>query len=367
MSSASLFSRLLDLQTSQPGRVPLEDYFTEMVAFLFESSPAILFGWLGSLGWVFPDELPAAEVSTQARYAALAEQLQGSRPDLRIELLAGERRDLIFIESKIGATEGAGQLQRYAELLAAESGAGERWLIFLTRNWEPKDQAAILRSQRVASVHFVQQRWHAFYNFLRSQPEDLFTAQVARFMEENGMGNPVQFSAADLQALGNLQHPFALMLAVLDQEMQRSYHAAVGERGKLSPVELLTEVWARFALEGEIVPGALNLRLGFDGLAIGEPRLFVMFQVKPLKGYAPHFGLRAEMIQLLRSILNERPGWFGWDLDDPKAYAGIQKNQALSELLAAGEVVEVCRAVLVAYLDEVGEIRRAHPEINWKR
>jgi hypothetical protein len=156
------------------------------------------------------------------------------------------------------------------------------------------------------------------------------------------------------------------MLAVLDQEMERNYHAAVGQRGKLSPLEYLTRDWAHFALEGEIVPGALNLRLGFAGLADGAPRLFMMFQGKPRKDYAANPGLWAEMIQLLRSILNEHPGWSGWGLDDPKAFAGIEKTLDLSELLAGGEAVDACRAILVAFLDEVGEIRRTHPEIHWK-
>ena len=181
------------------------------------------------------------------------------------------------------------------------------------------------------------------------------------------MGKQVQFSEGDLLAMANLQHPFQLMLAVLDKDLQRDYQSVVGSRGAFTPIEYLTRDWARFGLEGEIVEGGLWCRLGFGNLAVGgNPRLFITLQVKPEQQYGSDRFLRVKLIEMMKDILAKRSGWGGWGLDDPREYSGIQKDCNLRELLPSAEIEDDCKAVLHGYLEELKEIKRNYSHIPWK-
>jgi hypothetical protein len=292
---------------------------------------------------------------------------------MRIELWVDELRDLIFIESKLGAGEGDRQLQRYAELLHDDHSANQKWLIYITRERDTKNPGWIFQDIPGSPVKFLQLRWRDFYRFLIGQakdpdkPQDFLVNEVTRFMEENGMGKKVQFSEADLPALANLQHPFQLILAVLDKDMQRDYQVTVGSKGSFTPIELLTQDWARFAIEGDIVGDGLQCRMGFDNLAKGgDPRLFIMLQVRPEEFYGTNRRLRRELVEMLKDIKANRSGWWEIELDNTRWHSLIEKSTNLSSLLPSGEIVEDCKQVLHNYLDELAEIKRSYPEIAWK-
>jgi hypothetical protein len=273
----------------------------------------------------------------------------------------------------MGAGEGDHQLQRYAEILHDDRSANQRWLMYITRERDTKNPDWIFQNIPGSPVVFRQIRWRNFYGFLIKQapgpdkPQDFLVAEVTQFMEENGMGKQVQFSEGDLPALANLQHPFQLMLAVLDKDMQRDYQSVVGSRGAFTPIEYLTQVWARFGLEGEIVEGGLWCRLGFGNLAQGgNPSLFIMLQVKPEQQYGSDRFLRVKLIEMMKDILAKRSGWGGWGLDDPREYSGIQKGCDLRELLPSAEIEDDCKKVLHDYLEELKEIKRNYSHIPWK-
>lgn len=63
---------------------------------------------------------------------------------------------LIFVESKLGSAEGADQLWRYADHLRNAEGAERKTLVYVTRDYDPKEEAEVLRS--VEGVGFVQSR-----------------------------------------------------------------------------------------------------------------------------------------------------------------------------------------------------------------
>ncbi|WP_373541394.1 PD-(D/E)XK nuclease family protein [Chamaesiphon sp.] len=164
----SLFSRLLKLHA---GNIPLEDFFTELVAHLFSTNKEILYAWLKYLD--LPDldaDFDAASVSTQRTFKGLPHHGSDSRPDLTIELVNGNNQNIIFIESKIGSQEGERQLSRYAEILEAHPSFQNKLLIYITRDFDPKDRECIFKEIPHSSVRFKQVRWHQFYQFLRGRP-----------------------------------------------------------------------------------------------------------------------------------------------------------------------------------------------------
>src|SRR4028119_617584 len=96
----SLFSRLLKLNT---GSIRLEDFFTEIVAYLFSINKEILYTWLEYSNLLDTSTCLDAYISTQRSFAPLDIHITGSRPDIVIELVHETHRDIIFIESKIGS------------------------------------------------------------------------------------------------------------------------------------------------------------------------------------------------------------------------------------------------------------------------
>lgn len=197
----SLFNRLLSLHG---GNRPLEDFFTEIVAHLFTTSPETLFAWIDSLGLIDTGKYSESYVSTQRAFDPLPNAFSGSRPDMLIEASDGHQQAWVVIESKIGSSERPEQLRGYAELLAAQPDLGDRWLIYITREYDPKKEHKILAG--LPSVQFIQMRWHSFYIFLQQQPPTILTNEICQFMEEHGMAQSNQFTAADILTLSNLHN-----------------------------------------------------------------------------------------------------------------------------------------------------------------
>lgn len=231
----SLFSRLLGLHTSPR---PVEDFFTEVVAGLFVVAPELCAAWLENLGLVEPLRVRERRVlvGTQQRFGPLPDHATGSRPDLVVEVSSDAGRDVVYLESKIDSGEGEQQLRRYADLLSKVEGARSRTLVYVTRDYDPKDEAQILRVSEnagdgsgsrggttTAPVRFLQIRWGDFYRFLRWAATDRGSAsgedgwvldpglralvgEVTSFMEEQGMAQRNVFTAEDLTAMSRLQH-----------------------------------------------------------------------------------------------------------------------------------------------------------------
>ena len=146
--------------------VPAEDFFTEVIAGLFRYHPELCLAWLknlGVLGNAAQSELVG--VSTQQRLSTLESHAMGSRPDLEIRIRTPiYGMQLIFVKSKLGSAEGANQLWRYADHLRNVEDAAHKTLVYVTRDYDPKDHAEVLRS--VEGVAFVQSRWSALYQDL---------------------------------------------------------------------------------------------------------------------------------------------------------------------------------------------------------
>jgi hypothetical protein len=154
-----LFSRLLRLHTAS---VPLEDFFTEVVAHLFTTSPQTCLEWI-ERAQLSDSKYDQVHVSTQYVLDPLEHYIIGSRPDMLIELSDKQNTDAILIESKIGSREGSEQLRRYAELLHAMPDIKGKTLVYITRDFDPKSREEILTNLGGGSVRFVQLRWHDFY------------------------------------------------------------------------------------------------------------------------------------------------------------------------------------------------------------
>src|SRR5947208_2731301 len=130
----SLFSKLLRL--SSGGTMRLEDFHTEIVAYVLRSFSELTIQWLSDLGLTDAAKPDKVAVETQEQIDALeSHDGLGSRPDISIRINRDHCTELIFVESKIGSREGSSQLQRYADHLAATKDLSKRSLIYITRDF----------------------------------------------------------------------------------------------------------------------------------------------------------------------------------------------------------------------------------------
>jgi hypothetical protein len=98
----SLFQNLLNLHS---GNRPVEDFFTEIVAYFLSINTDILLHWLKQHGIINEENYHSINVTTQKYYEPLAHHDQGSKPDIIIELANDTTTDVIFIESKVERKE----------------------------------------------------------------------------------------------------------------------------------------------------------------------------------------------------------------------------------------------------------------------
>lgn len=105
----SLFSNLLNLHS---GSKPLEDFFTEIVAYFLSLNNGILLSWLKHHSIISDDNYSRIKISTQQKHKGLESHAEDSRLDIVVELSIGLNTDVIFIESKIGAKDGNNALKK---------------------------------------------------------------------------------------------------------------------------------------------------------------------------------------------------------------------------------------------------------------
>jgi hypothetical protein len=214
----SLFNRLLKLKSDDIHR--LEDFFTEIVAHFLESNPDALKSWLKFSGITDDNNWTHTSLVTQKTYQHpdKGEEKYSDkekRPDIVVELSNENANGIIFLESKVGSQEGHNQLKDYAKVLESLTGYQQKHLVYITRDFEPKDVEKVLKDIRKGEVYFTQLRWHHFYQFLCTLPESTLTREIQLFMQEHGMAQSNQFSAIDVLALTNFSASLKLMEQVM--------------------------------------------------------------------------------------------------------------------------------------------------------
>jgi hypothetical protein len=91
------------------------------------------------------------------------------------------------------------------------SGFRNKFLIYITHDFEPKDKTVIFTEIPESQVYFKQARWHQFYQFLKTQTNTMLVEEIIKFMQEHQMAHSNQFSSIDVIALGNFTNSLKLM------------------------------------------------------------------------------------------------------------------------------------------------------------
>lgn len=330
----------------------LEDFHTEIVGHLLESSPDLRRAWLKELELDGPYCDADASVTVQARFGPLEHHATANRPDLVLTLrTANGSRGMVVVESKLGAQEGLHQLRRYAEVLAAIPDLERRVLVYATRDHDPKSEG--LARDLPASVKLVEYRWFRFYRLLASQPADSLIAETLRFMEEHGMAQRNQFTASDLLSLSNFPRALGLMDATLWGAVKDRFQAVAG--GVSQPSSSTTQIrnhgrYVMYTSSGAGMWYVLGYFLQRDDPA-EYPLVGVRIEVEP--GASG----RADMIERLQVFRQTYPLWKPHRLDEPRAWSALVATADLREFLAADDHVVAVESYFLNRLTEVEALR----------
>ncbi|MHC5774531.1 PD-(D/E)XK nuclease family protein [Nostoc sp.] len=232
----SLFTNLLNLHL---GNKPREDFFTEIVAYFLSLNNDILLGWLKHHSIISDDNYSSIKISTQQEHKKLESHQDDSRLDIAVELSTGLKIDVIFIESKIGAKDGNNALRKYADILSNLPNVRHRILIYITRDYDPKDELkqydddpkpAIKEYclELSPKINFFQLRWYQFYSFLEKHAFDILAQEILIFMRNNRMSQNNQFSSIDLLTMVNFNKTLILMQSTLSEKVKEEFKLAFG-------------------------------------------------------------------------------------------------------------------------------------------
>jgi PD-(D/E)XK nuclease superfamily len=354
----SLFSRLLNLHTD---KTPLEDFFTELVAHLFSTNQEILFAWLKYIGLLDTEAYLDAYISTQRTFEGLSHHNSDSRPDIVIELGDGTNNDIIFIESKIGSNEGYEQLPRYAEILDKRPNLRNKVLVYITRDFEPKDRVTILHRIPDSNIRFIQVRWHQFYQFLKAQTATILVEEIIKFMQEHQMAHNNQFSSIDVIALANFTKSLKLMEQTMWGEVSQRFEKILGSIAPISTTFTQFRLHERYLMYSWL-PDKWWCGIGFllnTSSSTDYPTVCLVLEVDPKSAR------QAEIIKAMKAICKENSDWKGYDLDNSKAWSRIVLGRSLQSFLSEEDHIATIKEFFLKSLDELNNIKIEYRDMPW--
>ena len=390
----SIYARLLALSS---GHVQTEDTLTEVVAHVWRldvaarpgaEDGAIVVRWLraaGALaGW---PPVTGVQIDTQRQMGAveghetIADHTSASRPDLVVDLMVSDGRvGTVFIESKVGSVEGAGQLRRYAEQLQTlhvSPGGLAPALVYLTRSPDPKERADVCAA--APGVRFEQARWHDVYRAVRDVRASAPTAlhlhldDLLSFFSALRMDHAPTFDPADALALARIPQTLRFLDETLVRGDRPPKPRLVTLLGKTSdPTLNQLSTHARYPLFRTYngpSDAAFEVFVGYEFQREGFADLYLGLGSKSEAGDG---GSVARTVQALGGTPAEAAiagglagaAWRAWEHPEIK-WSGATVSVSVASLLGASDHVAAIQRALAALVDELARTMRAHPELPW--
>lgn len=179
-----------------------EDQLTELLAYLIQEQPAIASELLADVGY---KDVPSSTIRTQVGVV-------GGRLDLELE--ASDRASVV-VESKLGATIGAGQCEKYIEYLASKP--MPRSFVLLTKLDEPWPEG-VPELARKRKVKLVARRWWDVTSLLQRTSIDLAN-DFAEMLEDEGIVVPGRLTEDDWATSSEIPPAASALVAELKGEL----------------------------------------------------------------------------------------------------------------------------------------------------
>ncbi|MHC5815210.1 MAG: hypothetical protein ACYT04_04575 [Nostoc sp.] len=358
-----MFTNLLNLHSASK---PLEDFFTEIVAYFLSINSNVLVDWLKHHLIISEDEYSEIGILTQQNYKPLASHIRGSRPDIVVKLLNDLNTDIIFIESKIASIEGENQLKNYAEILSKIPNTRDRILIYITRNYDPKKESEILDLNLSPRVKFYQLRWYQFHAFLKKRTTDILAKEILIFMENNRMSQNNQFSSIDLLTMVNFNKTLNLMEATLSEEIRDKFAENFGNVTRKQTTSLTQfRAKSRYIVYTHFSGWNAWCGLGYFDLnpdiLTDYPSLGILLEV------SPSFVNRQQIIESMRKVINEQPIiWGHSNLYKSQEWSSIFYRKSLQYFLSTEDHLFAIKSFFLESINELKKIQNSYFDFPWK-
>lgn len=281
--------------------------------------------------------------------------------EIRATDASGEER-LIFIENKVGSTEGDRQLPDYAQILSnlvLKQKISRGHIIYLTVYYEPKERQVVLAG--TDKVDFFQCRWGDIYNVLvdtlpKVHIEDrILLQEFTSYLKENGMSKQTTFSPIDLVGLTRMPALVSILEDCLRDEVWERYCNYVGENKPMTGVNWVSSLrsynsFKYYSSDEFWVSIGFNLKEEYSeasiwiGASSRHPRCNEVFQAT--KKYADA----------------SNDVWKYIEVDNRK---GMAANQSLKTFLTEDNHVDVIRKWFIKKMDDLDEFRKEYPNLPW--
>ncbi|MEH2417188.1 PD-(D/E)XK nuclease family protein [Nostoc sp.] len=371
----SLFTNLLNLHL---GNKPREDFFTEIVAYFLSLNNDILLAWLKHHSIISDDNYSSINISTQQEHKKLESHPEDSRLDIAVELSTGLNTDVIFIESKIGAKDGNNALRKYADILSNLPNVRHRILIYITRDYDPKDEFKQYDYDPKPpikeycldlspKVNFFQLRWYQFYSFLKECAFDILTQEILIFMRNNRMSQNNQFSSVDLLTMVNFNKTLNLMESTLSEEVQQEFKLAFGGVIKGAASRTQWKWDERYIIYTHFSPSTWDLWCGLGYFNLNPSNLTDYPYLGIFLQLSQRFGQRPKIIESMQKIINDKPNlWTPSNLKVLPAWSGIFYRKSLQEFLSEENHVSAIKLFFQESIKELKTVQEQYFDFPWK-
>ncbi|MBD2163921.1 PD-(D/E)XK nuclease family protein [Calothrix membranacea FACHB-236] len=356
----SLFRNLLKLHSANQ---PLEDFFTEIVAYFFSLNKDILISWLKQNSIITDENYTNIKISTQQEYKRLPNHTQDSRPDIVVELSNSVNTHIIFIESKIGSVEGEDQLKRYAEILYHQENFTDRSLIYITREYEQKNHSEILHSDLSSKVKFHQLRWYQFYSFLSKRIIDTFAKEILMFMEVNRMAHTNQLSSLDILTMINFNKTLNFMESTLSDEVSDKFKQTFGGVTKGAASLTQYENKSRYIIYRQFYGWHFWCSLGYFDL---NPDTFTQYPYLGIRlEVSPTYVKRPEIIIAMQEIVEKNSTEWTHHHLYTKDWSSIFYRKSLQDFLSDENHVSSIKKYFFKSIEVLKEVQKNYPHLPW--
>ncbi|ABE51264.1 PD-(D/E)XK nuclease family protein [Methanococcoides burtonii] len=361
----SIFDRLLQLN---PNQIPLEDFFTEIFTFVLENEQSFFLSFLTHFKITEAIE-PIATIWTQQTYKALDYHFSDSRPDICIEINNASHNELIFVESKIGSSEGYDQLKRYAEQLDQLNHFGKKKLVYITRDHENKDENKIFAGcNNEDELYFIQIRWYEIYNFLstyykQTDSEDILIRETLNFMEEHNMATNNCFNTIDILALTNFRKVQQMMDETIYGIVSDKFETEIGKVSQRASCLTQLRDFNRYVCVRYNQNYRFNVLLGYwiDTKNITSyPSYGICLEVSPTCEQ------RKEIIEFMNELAGQSDGWETVNHNSSKSWARVMKLSKIDTILGLENHIQLIQNNYIDLLNEVTSFKETYPDLPWE-
>lgn len=199
MNRGFMFSRLLRMYQSHSSKTPMEDFTTELLRGVLAANQELTDAFVQHF---FNIQEVGFSIETQVSY-----------PASKVDMVFSNKSTTIFIENKVGSSEGNGQLKKYAQILI-EIEKNEQKVCFLGYCTKWLDGKEAKDYEPLTKERFKYFRWKDVYSFFKY--DDKFSSNelvsyFIKYLEQQEMSQAVEFTLEDIIAMRRMLNAYKAM------------------------------------------------------------------------------------------------------------------------------------------------------------